>query len=474
MKKAAIIFLLSIVLFGGAVYAVDFGGLIFNETELTSEQNPGFGQLNVITAWFNTGTENPLVFSVGGNFSFSYTTDNFTDPGLPGRPGGGTFLGVDLYDLRLKGTFERAGDALPRVFGFEMGRYRTSETTGLVFNHILDGFGFDFVYPFATVTVDVGFTGLIARPASSVLISRLDLVEFNSGSPDSFIPQPEDVLFGPKRIVGILEVEIPSLFQRHTLDFSLMVQEDLRALFENDGTPVQFQLLEEGVTTEQPGRGGLVDTQYFMLGLKGPIVKGFFYNAFGVLNTGRTLSYIGGTYRYVPVLGFTAGGGLRYYNEDLLYSKMGLQFVYSSGDADSTAYYEGNSAGKATTFVPVSVVPVGHVFAPQLGNLFYINASYSLRPLSVLEARFARTLQTRLDFYTFFRSTAAPVSAGGIDDTSESLYLGSEVDLALSFRPLSDVGVSLTAGLFFPSAAAFVPELAKVWFRGTLSASMSW
>ena len=467
MKKRIFLVVLILLCAGGMLFSVDFGGLVYNQSTLTTDDTVDFGQKNVLSAWFNTGTENSVVFSLGGNFTFSYTTEDFVDKDLPARYSG-VWLGLDLYDFRLTGNFERDADLLPRVFGFELGRYRSSDFTSRVFNHTLDGIRFDFIYPFATVRVDTGVTALVSRQASTVIMSKLDAAEASAGPPATLQLQT-----GPKRFVGMLQVEFPSLFERHVLDFSLMAQEDLRGIFYPDETSPYYPL-QPGDTNLDDSRGGLVDTQYFMLGMNGPIVKGFYYSAFGVMNTGRTLTYIDGAYQYTPVLAMAAGGSLRYYNESLLFTSAEIQFVYSSGDADSGSYYEGNGGGKSTTFIPVSVLPVGTVLAPKLGNIFYANASYSLKPLSFISATITKTFQTKIDYYALFRSTPTSVAVSGIDSASDALYLGSEIDLALRFRPLSDVGVSFVAGLFFPGANAFLTEYEGVWFSGTLTASMSW
>ena len=38
--------------------------------------------------------------------------------------------------------------------------------------------------------------------------------------------------------------------------------------------------------------GGRLSTQYFGLGLSGPVTSSLYYDAFGYLNTGQTLSYV--------------------------------------------------------------------------------------------------------------------------------------------------------------------------------------
>jgi hypothetical protein len=59
--------------------------------------------------------------------------------------------------------------------------------------------------------------------------------------------------------------------------------------------------------------------------------------------------------------------------------------------------------------------------------------------------------QTSIDGLVFFRNTAGSISTGNTNPDSSDGYLGSEVDLTLSFRPFSDLGISLASGLFFPN-----------------------
>ncbi len=452
----------------GPAAAVDFGGSVYNETSLLKEGiDPlGVGQKNVVSVWFNTGTHNPVTFHIGGYYSFLH---NYRAEGTVTPPLSYPYL-FNLYDFRLTGTFKRP-DESPSIFAFEFGRYSSSDFTGRMFEHTLDGLRFGFTYPFAELRVEAGFTGLHLKPSSSVFISKLD---YNDLRIDS-------VILGPKRIVGLAEAAFPALFQRYTLSLAAMFQEDLRFLFQKADTPVDQTILTEGTTTYTPARGGLIDTQYFMLGFSGPILGGFFFDVYGTLNTGRTLSWVDSdndetsdVYQYKPVLGVLAGIDFKYYNENLLYSAAKLGFLFSSGDGDSTSYLEGNRAGLATTFIPVSVEPVGLVFTPRLGNLFYLRGSYSLKPLSFLKAEMGKRFQTKLDFFMFFRSSDAPISEAGVDPAATSLYLGTEADLTLNYRLFSDVGMSLAAGLFFPSKNVFVADRQGVWFTGTLTATINW
>lgn len=450
MIRRVLIFTL-LLLTGSVLFGVDFGGLIHNETGFsaggTEDDGPTPLQLNLLSIWFNSGRQNRVVFSVGGSYTFTLK-----------RP----YL-FDIYDFKLSGMFPRE-NAMPGEFSFDVGRFTSRDFTGHLFHHNLDGIRFGFVYPRIEVHTDVGFAGLQFKPTSTMVLSKLD---YNEQDIDS-------VILGPKRLVGLAEIDVTNLFQRQTLSFGLLAQEDLRFLFQNDATPASARLISEGETVYSPERGGLVDTQYFYLGMRGPIATVLFYDVFGGLNTGRSLSFIDGVYTYTPVLGVTAGFNIRYYNENFLYSRMDLGLTFASGDDDSELFLEGNTENRGTKFIPPSVISTGTVFSPVLSNLFYLETSYYLKPLAFIKRPFGKKLELGVDTLIFFRSTPTQISIGGIDPSSDSLYLGTELDTSIDFRLFSDVGFSIAAGWFFPSPAAFLPEKLPAWFVGKFTASLRW
>lgn len=446
MKRILISLLL---LFAAAALAgaVDFGGMISNETALVADPAVGVDQRNVVSVWFNTGTHNKIVFHAAGSYTF--TLD---------RP----YL-FNLDDFRLKGTFPREGLS-PSVFSFQFGRYMTSDFTEVVLDHTLDGFTLGFTFPWVRLDAAFGFTGLVLKPVSTVTMTKIDYAEQSIAG----------VWTGPKRLVGKVEARFPGLFNRHELNLSFILQDDLRHLFENAGTSAARQLVREGETTFSANRGGLLDSQYMLLGMSGPIITNLYYDVYGGITTGRTLSYISGAYEYAPIFGVLAAGEVRYYNEEFLFTRASFEFIFSSGDADSQSYVEGNTGGLATTFTPITPSSRGVAFSPALGNIFYPKLTFSMKPLSSLESAALRSFQTKLDVYVFFRSTGAPISESGIDPSSAAQYLGTEIDAAFRMRPFSDLGAALSFGFFLPSPAAFVSAKRGLWFTGKLAAFLSW
>ncbi len=336
-----------------------------------------------------------------------------------------------------------------------LGRFIFSDFTGHVLNHKLDGALFTLDFPFAVVTVGAGFSGFVFKPASQIIMSRSD----DADQDDS------DVYFAAQRIIEKLDILFPELFARQDLTLSLVMQQDLR----DSGSLIGSGETAEFVTDHY---GGRLSTQYVGLGLSGPISSSFYYDAFFYMGLGETLSYAedsgsltGYSYRYDPIRAFLAGIGIRCYNEGFHSSRAELRFIFSSGDEDNTTFLEGNTAGDSNLFVPISKETLGLAFEPQLGNLIVINANYSLKPVSNLQLM-GRVL-------SFLRPTTGAIYAGGIDRSSDGLYLGTEIDAIANFRPFPDLGGAASLGLFIPNGDAFSGPDASPVLAARLEVSLS-
>jgi hypothetical protein len=283
---------------------------------------------------------------------------------------------------------------------------------------------------------------------------------------DSADQSDTGVFFAAPRLIEKIDALVPNFLPRQDLNFTLIWQQDLRganALLQ----PGQQQQFVTGLS------GGGISSQYTGIGLSGAIVSTLYYNSFFYLNTGSTLSYVvdstsgtGFSWEYRPIEAFLAGLGLRYFREDLLSSRLELQAIFSSGDADNSSYQEGNTAGASTIFVPISQDTLGLAFQPQWGNLMLIDASYSFKPFSGSPTAW-QNLQLMVKVLSFIRPTTGGISQVGVNPASTDLYLGTEVDAIINFRPLSDLGTALSFGLFMP------PGSAAPVFAGRLEVSFS-
>jgi hypothetical protein len=128
-------------------------------------------------------------------------------------------------------------------------------------------------------------------------------------------------------------------------------------------------------------------------------------------------------------------------------------------------------------FTGMSDPGLGLVFAPRLGNLIAANAAYSFRPLSAADSAGPGRLQLQVFGYAFFRERNGAISESGLRAASNHAYLGAEANLAVRYRPFSDLGLGLDGGVFFPNTwsddPAFDPDRRGVEYLARLTTSFS-
>jgi hypothetical protein len=423
----------------------DFGGFLDNDTELAVSQvasSPvwSIAQKDRLAVWLDARFS--PAFSLSAQGSYTFTLD---------RP--------YLFDLdSLKADWRPLS-----ILRAEAGRMEMSDFSGLVLRHTLDGLRLTLDLPFSRVTGGVGFSGLLLKPVSTILMSRTDSADRTDNT----------VYFAAPRLVEELDALFPQLFLRQDLRVSIVLQQDLRP---------DASVIAEGEEQEAVAglSGGRLSTQYFGLGLSGPIVSSLYYDAFCYLGTGRTLSYVvdsssgtGSSYQYRPILACLGGIGVRYFMEQVRYSLVEVKGIIASGDADSGSFLEGNTDQGSGLFVPVSQIADWLAFSPQLGNLLVFEASYSLKPFTGSRVATLDKLQTLFKAVTFFRPTLGAISDSSLDPASTSLYLGTEAELIARYRPFSDLGLALSLGAFFPNPEAFTAAASGPRLAGRLELSFS-
>jgi hypothetical protein len=340
-----------------------------------------------------------------------------------------------------------------------LGRFTFADFTGYVLNHTLDGAIFEQDFSVGKITEAAGYSGLILKPVSLILMSSSDNADQSNSS----------VYLAAPRLIEKLEMlfTVPV-----NINVAFILQQDLRPSSQLIQPGEQFQTVT-GLS------GGSLNTEYLGLGVSGAFVSSFYYSAFLYGSTGSTLSYLpdstsvtGFSYQYAPIYAFLGGFGLKYYIEKTLSSRLEFQAVYSSGNANSTSYLEGNTSSYSTMFVPISQQVIGVAFMPQLGNLVMLNLNFSIKPLGQSDT-VLKDLQLVARVLSYFRPTTGPISQPGLDSTSSALYLGTEPDIIANFRPFSDFGLALSTGVFFPEGGAFTGSAAQPTVGGRIEFSLS-
>ncbi len=127
-------------------------------------------------------------------------------------------------------------------------------------------------------------------------------------------------------------------------------------------------------------------------------------------------------------------------------------------------------------FTPISRPTLGLVFSPQVGNIWLLGLDYSIKPFSKSGSKVMENLQASIKGIVFFRSKVGAISEGSMASGSFDLYLGTEVDGRVNFRPVSDFGAALVFGLFIPngdSTSPFIEYYRSVRYLARVELSIS-
>lgn len=429
-------FFLILVLFSIPLCALDYGLTLDNsllsdnsmdvenrlQTTLFLSGNPGFGGAAEMKVYFSHSTED--------NPSFPW------------------FLDIEIlrYGFRWKGN----DPDLPSV-NINLGRFVFSDQTSYILSHTLDGIELGFHYPSVKVWYSMGYSGLLWN--SSLNPSYVDTI------------LAESEILGSPRLVLMTGTVLPS-FGGQSVSLEALYQADLRksdSVFEN----------YRELTPEQVRGGGLLDTYYLSLKLRGTLafLRNFSYGLSYIYNGGASMSVPEGEnyYTYSDISAHLAEARIEKFFPDLFNSYISWIFLYSSGDEDFVRYREGNTQGAAGYFIPLTSSSSGIVFTPGPGNLIKNELVFSLKPHN--------NLQTALNIISFIRPSVGPLEEPGLDPSFERGYMGSEADITVNYRPFSDLGVSFTGGFYFPGAGVYSESYleekpVKMNFRLDLSFSL--
>ncbi|MFP4432713.1 MAG: hypothetical protein ACLFPV_15795 [Spirochaetaceae bacterium] len=391
----------------------DYGGSLDNTTVLGFSEmydETEIDQSIRLGAWFFglERFESGSTLEVTATGSYSATED---------RP---YILDVDL--LRARGIFPGALGSSSLLQG-TVGRTGFSDPTGLVLNHVADGALVNLTYPRVRFRLGGAYTGLLISPSSSIRVSDTDYFEEST----------DDEFFGPKRAIGLFDVGFGGL----TL-FGLL-QQDLRD--EADGDTIDTQYL--GVNgTARLGRSGYWDG--FIVASAGQSTVGSAENEF---------------------YAFALGTGLRFFIEEWRFSRASLRGLYASPFLP----VEDVIGFNINEFKPINEPTLGLAFSPRLSNLILTELSYSLRPFADPAGRHPTLddFETKIVGRGFFRGYIGDSNyIADFDPESDSLFMGTEVELGVAARVFTDLGLGLRTAVFVPatgSLGAFSEERKTEW-----------
>ncbi len=324
----------------------------------------------------------------------------------------------------------RLGAVMPGVPGgrgitsFRVGRFATSDPTGLVFTGRVDGSEVTVELPRVDLRLAGGYTGLIGEHNSAVVMSSDDRTDRSD----------DDVYLAPPRALVLADAGFPELFGRQDLTLGAAAQFDLR-----DVDPLPRH---DGDTSE------LLNSQYGYLGLDGPLFGAMYYDAAAAAGVNER-----------------AEAGEDFDLEVGLVGLLETRYYFGAGDSQIVrlrSIYGTGETGELNTYVPVSIPDSELLRSYEGGDLTLATLEYSIRPFQDSPRRTARSLQ----FSTY--GSAAFTAEPNFDDELRAVESGAR----LRARPASDFGGQLWVGAVFPGDEEL--EEIEPDLRGRLELSMSY
>jgi hypothetical protein len=456
MKLPALMLLLA----APGLWAYDWGGSVENSAAgLVSgpELEVSATEIATLRLWANWALDRESAILVKGNITNSYSGTYILAPSATNT------VSADLdYFVYNRGTLW-------------VGRTDFRDFSATLLNTKLDGVQQIWYLPDWDVKALVGTSAALFKSGSTIFISEDDVkdraVYENWGDPAT--------LWAPPRLVGDIEFSAPRWVSDQVFTFALAGQLDLRPGEAQDG--------DKANTVRGRRDGAPVSTAYLGAGGQGRVVGPLYWRAFAYGCGGSSLTPVGpietvntgsGTHKQKEqfqkwkssaILAGMGGFDFTLLFPETNYLLLDLGVLAGSWDDDGPSpdqnlptRPEANSPSFYTGWIQISQTAGTLIFNPQPVNMITTTFSASIKPLE--------TVQLLSNTYAFIRPSTSGITESGLDPQSEDLFLGGETDLAVLWRPVSDVGASLACGLFVPNKSA-MQRGTELKLQATVSAS---
>ncbi|OQY36766.1 MAG: hypothetical protein B6229_09430 [Spirochaetaceae bacterium 4572_7] len=194
---------------------------------------------------------------------------------------------------------------------------------------------------------------------------------------------------------------------------------------------------------------------YIGAGVKGSLLSDIYYTVRGNFKTGVSPYTKTGEETVESALILAGMGAFSidwYMNIDkdiirMLTPSMSLNIGISSGDSDLDDVQLGSNSDEAlesiSLYSPMGASGPGVVYSTSNQNLLYIKYVGSVAPF--------KTLQVQLESALFMRTVSGVSGNSDVMSDATGNYLGTEVSVSANYRPFSDLGISVSGGMFIPN-----------------------
>jgi hypothetical protein len=405
-------------------FALDWGGSLENSTGANLTATTVVNQSETGRFWVQQAFGRSANLTLKASVYHSVTLD----PTASGPSGAVSF---DLDALVFTGG------------GLKVGRTIYRDFSSTLLNTVLDGIEYDLSVPGFDLTVLAGTSKYVFQDQSTIAISQADLNDRIAGQKIQW-SDPSTYL-APPRAVAYVEGDLTRLAKDLTLKLALAGQYDLRSsAADSSGAPVSMA--------------------YAGLGGSGRLVGPFYWDlwAYGGAGKSQTQVPVPGaktvskTWADSTILNAIANLDLTLLLPDWNNSVVNLGVMGGSWDPDGTTPSQnapsGNSPSQYTGYFGISRTGSALIFNPQPTNLVLTQVLYSFKPFA-RDTGGLGSIQVAASGFAFVRPTSGAITESGVDPNKSDLYLASEGDLNLLFRPASDWGGNLGLGILVPGAA---------------------
>lgn len=396
MRKQFLSLYILIIINAGFAVNIDYGASVDSYVGVNTDLF-GYEKISVYTSVQFT---EDISFALDGFYKYAYNATSPED-------------NTSVFDFTTLLATLPVGD-----LNLTVGRDYMSDYSGEILSHIIDG---------ASVIVPLGFANLIGHVGYTGLINTNEV---------SFLTTSQDNTSINRLVEG---ADLVKEFEALTLWASLYTYQDI----------TNFNNL----------------SLYLGGGVNGSITNDIFFSFSSNFQTGRFI-YLADITSNVTGTGIAAGMGklsLTWFiniDNDLVSSLspfLNVDFGISSGDdALLTTSFGSNQTGAdltggVTLYSPMTSGGPGKIYSINNQNLTYLKVSASVSPI--------KDLQTQLGTTIFFRTVEGAISDSDFVADATGKYLGTELSLTGNYRPFSDLGLSLTGGLFFPDGTILVEDV---------------
>lgn len=416
MKRFMTLMLFVFSVFCVSAVKMDGGASIDSSTGLSQETDSDFNGTQKVSAYGSFEFSENLSLNIDGYYQFYHTSvpvDITDDSGNTTSASGNTHT-ADLSLFLLSWSLPMGNSDLTVL----LGRGSVSDYSSMIVSHVMDGVSVSVPFSFGTMSFNVGYTGLLNYNAVS--LNRPD--DEHDVKTQPWLTTAQFLIEG---------VDYIKTFDELTIWGSLYAMQDMNPEYSGKNLPF-----------------------YLSGGIEGSLTGTLYYSAGAVLETGvkpfLNSSNNNGTLEGRSVLAGRFSGDITWYLPGEIKPVILGQFGLSSGDSNISSLTDGSDtaaeAAMTTNFNGISSSYPGSVFSIENQNLIYGKISGSVNPMDIL--------QVELGVLSYFKAASeGPVSISLASHSGS--YLGTEIYTTVNARIFSDLGASLSGGIFIPDEGVY-------------------